>query len=35
VVPGFPVGSPRVMDSTGALLLSDVPKNLLVVGGGR
>jgi dihydrolipoamide dehydrogenase len=34
VVPGFPVGSPRVMDSTGALLLSDVPKNLLVVGGG-
>jgi dihydrolipoamide dehydrogenase len=34
VVPGFPVGSPRVMDSTGALLLSDVPKTLLVVGGG-
>ena len=34
VVPGFPVGSPRVMDSTGALLLSDLPKTLLVVGGG-
>jgi dihydrolipoamide dehydrogenase len=34
VVPGFPVGSPRVMDSTGALLLSDIPKTLLVVGGG-
>jgi dihydrolipoamide dehydrogenase len=28
------VESPRVMDSTGALALEDVPKTLLVVGGG-
>jgi dihydrolipoamide dehydrogenase len=32
--PGFPTDSPRVMDSTGALDLPDVPKRLLVVGGG-
>ncbi|HEY9111404.1 MAG TPA: dihydrolipoyl dehydrogenase [Rhodanobacteraceae bacterium] len=30
----FPWDDPRVMDSTGALQLRDVPKNLLVVGGG-
>lgn len=30
----FDIGSPRVMDSTGALELEDVPKKLLVVGGG-
>ncbi|VTS03979.1 dihydrolipoyl dehydrogenase [Tuwongella immobilis] len=30
----FAIGDPRVMDSTGALLLPDVPKSLLVVGGG-
>ncbi len=30
----FSIGSPRVMDSTGALELEDVPESLLVVGGG-
>ncbi len=30
----FNVGSPRVMDSTGALELQDIPKTMLVVGGG-
>jgi dihydrolipoamide dehydrogenase len=30
----FDLGDSRVMDSTGALLLPDVPKSLLVVGGG-
>lgn len=30
----FDIGSDRVMDSTGALNLADVPKSLLVVGGG-
>ena len=33
-VPGLAVDSPRVMDSTGALDLRDVPESLLVVGGG-
>lgn len=33
-LPGFPWDDPRVMDSTGALELTDVPKKLLVVGGG-
>ncbi|MDR3390028.1 MAG: dihydrolipoyl dehydrogenase [Rudaea sp.] len=33
-LPGFPWDDPRIMDSTGALLLKDVPKKLLVVGGG-
>jgi dihydrolipoamide dehydrogenase len=33
-LPGFPWGDPRVMDSTDALQLADIPKNLLVVGGG-
>jgi dihydrolipoamide dehydrogenase len=33
-LPGFPWDDPRMMDSTDALLLQDVPKNLLVVGGG-
>lgn len=32
--PSFDIGSPRIMDSTGALELRDVPKRLLVVGGG-
>ncbi|MDX1946301.1 MAG: dihydrolipoyl dehydrogenase [Pirellulaceae bacterium] len=32
--PAFNVGSDRVMDSTGALALADLPKTLLVVGGG-
>jgi len=33
-VPGISIDSPRVMDSTAALDLPDVPKSLLVVGGG-
>jgi dihydrolipoamide dehydrogenase len=33
-VPGLSIDSPRVMDSTGALNLPDIPKSLLVVGGG-
>jgi dihydrolipoamide dehydrogenase len=32
--PGLKVDNPRVMDSTGALKLEDVPGSLLVVGGG-
>jgi len=32
--PAFNVGSDRVMDSTGALELKDVPESLLVIGGG-
>lgn len=32
--PAFDIGSDRVMDSTGALALVDVPDTLLVVGGG-
>jgi len=34
VIPAFNIGSDRVMDSTDALNLEDVPKNLLVIGGG-
>ena len=33
-LPGLPWGDPRLMDSTDALNLADVPKNLLVIGGG-
>jgi dihydrolipoamide dehydrogenase len=33
-VPGLSIQSPRLMDSTSALELPDVPKSLLVVGGG-
>jgi dihydrolipoamide dehydrogenase len=33
-LPAFDVASPRIMDSTGALELTDVPESLLVVGGG-
>lgn len=33
-LPGFPWDDPRIMDSTDALMLSDIPKKLLVVGGG-
>lgn len=32
--PAFEIGSKRVMDSTAALLLEDIPKKLLVIGGG-
>jgi dihydrolipoamide dehydrogenase len=33
-LPGLPWGDPRVMDSTDALMLGEIPKNLLVIGGG-
>jgi len=33
-IPGLSIDSPRVMDSTGALDLPDIPKSMLVVGGG-
>jgi dihydrolipoamide dehydrogenase len=33
-LPAFPWDDPRVMDSTDALQIADVPKQLLVVGGG-
>src|SRR3954471_10929926 len=33
-VPGLNVESPRLMDSTGALEVPDIPRSLLVVGGG-
>lgn len=32
--PPFQLGDPRVMDSTGALELADIPQRLLVIGGG-
>jgi dihydrolipoamide dehydrogenase len=34
VVPAFRIDTPRLMDSTGALNLEDIPGTLLVVGGG-
>jgi dihydrolipoamide dehydrogenase len=34
LIPGFPYDDPRLMDSTDALELPDVPKRLLVIGGG-
>jgi len=34
VIPALKIDSPRMMDSTGALDLKDIPKTLLVVGGG-
>lgn len=34
MLPGTKPGSTRIIDSTGALELTDVPKSLLVVGGG-
>lgn len=34
VIPSLKLDTPRMMDSTGALNLEDVPKTLLVVGGG-
>jgi dihydrolipoamide dehydrogenase len=33
-IPGFPHDDPRIMDSTDALALPDIPSRLLVVGGG-
>lgn len=32
--PNFKIGSDRVMDSTGALNLNDIPSKMLVIGGG-
>ncbi|TWU56937.1 Dihydrolipoyl dehydrogenase [Rubripirellula tenax] len=32
--PAFDIGSDRVMDSTGALKLADIPETMLVIGGG-
>jgi dihydrolipoamide dehydrogenase len=34
VIPSLKINSPRMLDSTGALDLQDIPKTLLVVGGG-
>jgi dihydrolipoamide dehydrogenase len=34
LIPGFPYDDPRLMDSTGALELRDIPRRLLVIGGG-
>ena len=33
-IPGFPYDDPRLIDSTGALELADIPRRLLVIGGG-
>ena len=33
-IPGFPYDDPRVVDSTGALALRQIPKTMLVIGGG-
>ncbi len=33
-IPGFPNDDPRLIDSTGALELKEIPKRMLVVGGG-
>lgn len=33
-IPGYPYDDPRVISSTGALQLKDIPKRMLVVGGG-
>jgi dihydrolipoamide dehydrogenase len=33
-IPGLPYEDPRLIDSTGALALQDIPQRLLVIGGG-
>ena len=33
-IPGFPYDDPRLMDSTSALQLVDIPKRMLIIGGG-
>jgi dihydrolipoamide dehydrogenase len=33
-IPGFPYDDPRLIDSTGALELRQIPKTMLVIGGG-
>jgi len=34
VVPSLWIDSPRLLDSTGALALEDIPKSMLIIGGG-
>ena len=33
-IPGFPYDDPRIIDSTGALALQDIPRRMLIIGGG-
>ncbi|SOD40714.1 dihydrolipoyl dehydrogenase [Nitrosovibrio sp. Nv4] len=33
-IPGFPYDDPRIIDSTGALKLEDIPQRMLIIGGG-
>jgi dihydrolipoamide dehydrogenase len=33
-IPGFPYDDPRLIDSTGALALGEIPQRMLVIGGG-
>jgi dihydrolipoamide dehydrogenase len=33
-IPGFPYDDPRIIDSTGALALQDIPNRMLIIGGG-
>ena len=33
-IPGFPTDHPRIINSTGALMLRNIPERLLVIGGG-
>lgn len=33
-IPGFPYDDPRMLDSTSALALKEIPKRMLVIGGG-
>jgi dihydrolipoamide dehydrogenase len=33
-IPGLPYDDPRIVDSTGALALADLPKRMLIIGGG-
>ena len=33
-IPGFPYDDPRLIDSTGALQMQDIPERMLIIGGG-
>ena len=33
-IPGFPYEDPRIIDSTGALAMKDIPRRMLIIGGG-
>ena len=33
-IPGFPYDDPRLIDSTGALQIQDIPERMLIIGGG-